>query len=220
MPESSPPGTNVRREPTRTRTSVSCSHVSHEREKGQSGSLQLASAALRGGRCGHPSPHVDLQFRFWRSSDFFVIIPIFSLIGLVAIAVVIRGQPRRSLAIVSMLVAFWAVSWVLQRNELKMRTEVRWLFRSKDYKTQVLAQPVLANGELRHIEWDGWGGPGAGDTVVYLVFDPTDSLAAAASSHESGKFKGIPCEIPDVRRLEKNWYTALFYADADWDHCA
>ena len=84
-----------------------------------------------------------------------------------------------------------------------MRSEVRWLWSSKTYKAQVLAQPVPANGDLRHIEWDGWGFAGS-DTVVYLVFDPTDSLATAASSHGPGNFKGIPCEVPEVRRLEKS----------------
>ena len=99
-----------------------------------------------------------------------------------------------------------------------MRSEVRWLWSSKTYKAQVLAQPVPANGDLRHIEWDGWGFAG-NDTVVYLVFDPTDSLATAASSHGPGKFKGIHCPVPEVRRLEKSWYTVLFYTDTAWNSC-
>ena len=28
---------------------------------------------------------------------------------------------------------------------------------SHRYKVEVLAQPAPANGELKHIEWDGWG---------------------------------------------------------------
>lgn len=51
----------------------------------------------------------------------------------------------------------------------------RWMFWSGSYKAQVLAQPDSTNNELKHIEWDGWGGAGM-DTTVYLVFDPTDSL--------------------------------------------
>lgn len=156
---------------------------------------------------------------FWGILGFFVIIPILSFVGLVAIAAVIRGQPRRSLAIVSAMVAFCAVVGVLEGYEFKTRNEVRWLFKSKDYKAQVLAQSVPANGELKHIEWDGWGFPGAGDSVVYLVFDPNDSLAAAASSRRPGKFNRIPCEVPEVRRLERNWYTVLFYTDTSWGHC-
>jgi len=51
---------------------------------------------------------------------------------------------------------------------------------------------------------------------VFLVFDPTDSLSAAAKSHSPGKFKGIPCEVPLVRRLESHWYTVRFYTDEYW----
>jgi hypothetical protein len=65
-------------------------------------------------------------------------------------------------------------------NSLELRTTIRWLLWSKDYKTKVLTQPNSAKGELKHIEWDGWGFPGAGDTVVYLVFDPDDSLSTEA----------------------------------------
>jgi hypothetical protein len=82
-----------------------------------------------------------------------------------------------------------------------------------------MAQPTPPNGELRHIEWDGWGGFGAGDTVVYLVFDPDDSLAEPAHKHLSGKFKGIPCDVPKVHRLERNWYTVLYYTDYEWSNC-
>jgi hypothetical protein len=148
------------------------------------------------------------------------VIPIVSFVLLViAIAFAIRRKPRRALAIIPALFVFWVVSWVLLRNDLPMRSEVRWLWNSKAYKAQVLAQPAPVNGELRHIEWDGWGFPGAGDTVVYLVFDPNDSLAATVSSRVSGKFNGIPCEVPQVRRLESNWYTLLFYTDTTWGHC-
>jgi hypothetical protein len=156
---------------------------------------------------------------FWGVLGFFVGIPILSIVGLVAIAAVIRGQPRRSLAIVSAMVAFCAVVGVLERYEFKTRTEVRWLWNSEAYKAQVLAQPAPVNGELRHIEWDGWGFPGAGDTVVYLVFAPNDSLTEPTRNHAPGRFSGIPCKVPGVHRLEKDWYTVLFYTDWDWNHC-
>jgi hypothetical protein len=97
----------------------------------------------------------------------------------------------------------------------------RWLILSGRYKSRVLAQPALA-GELKHIASDGWGWGGQ-DTTVYLVFDPTDSLSAAASNHKPGKFNGIPCEVALVRRMERQWYTAQFYADEYWsrrtDYC-
>ena len=58
---------------------------------------------------------------------------------------------------------------------------------------------------------------GAGqDTIVYLVFDPTDALSSAAKKHQPGKFSGIPCEVPLVDRIEEEWYTVRFYTDENW----
>ncbi|MGC2528472.1 MAG: hypothetical protein WA639_12040, partial [Candidatus Acidiferrum sp.] len=96
----------------------------------------------------------------------------------------------------------------------KSSSAVRWLFFSHGYKSEVLAQSPK-NGELKHIEWDGWGWAGQ-DTTVYLVFDPTDSLSAAAKGNHPGKFDGIPCEVPVVHRLESYWYTVQFYTDEFW----
>jgi hypothetical protein len=117
-----------------------------------------------------------------------------------------------------MLVTYWAVALPLFRNSFELHSTARWLFRAKDYKTEVLAQPEPGSVTLRHIEWDSWGLPVA-YTNSYLVFDPTDSLSRAARSHSPGKFSGIPCEVYRVRRLESYYYTVLFYTDTDWDHC-
>jgi len=68
---------------------------------------------------------------------------------------------------------------------------------------------------LKHIEWDGWGWGGQ-DTTVYLVFDPTNSLSAAAKVGQPGKFSGIPCEVFLVHRLESQWYTVQFYTNEFW----
>jgi amino acid transporter len=119
-----------------------------------------------------------------------------------------------------MLIVFCAASWLMVRHSLDIRTSSRWLLRSKEYKSEVLAQPEPSNGALRHIEWDGWGFPGAGDTSVYLVYDPTNSLGSAARSGAPAQVSGIPCEVPSVRRLEDKWYTVLFYTEADWERCA
>jgi hypothetical protein len=147
-------------------------------------------------------------------------VPAMSLVlVIIGIVFAIRREPGRALAIVFALFVFWIVSWALLRNQLPMRSEVRWLWSSKAYKAQVLAQPVPANGDLRHIEWDGWGFPGAGDTVVYLVFAPDDSLEQSPKNQASGKFTGLPCEVDEIHRLEKDWYTVLFYTDTDWGHC-
>jgi hypothetical protein len=91
----------------------------------------------------------------------------------------------------------------------------RWLIWSRSYQSTVLAQPDLRDGYLKHVEWDYWGWSGQ-ETEVYVVFDPTDSLFPAASSHQPGKYRGIPCEVFRVRRLESHWYTVQFYTDEGW----
>lgn len=145
-----------------------------------------------------------------------VVTPIISL-TLLVIALCKRG--RSGLVVLSMLVVYWAVSWGLIKNSLELCSTARWIFKSTAYKAEVMTQPNAANRELKHIEWDGWGFPGAGDTVVYLVYDPSDSLSAAAKSHSSGKFSGIPCEVSRVRRLESHYYSVLFYTETNWDGC-
>lgn len=91
----------------------------------------------------------------------------------------------------------------------------KWLLWSHHYQAEVLTQPESTNGELKHAEWDVWGWVGM-DTVVYVVFDPTDSLAQAARSQQPGKYAGLPCRVFLVRRLERHWYTVRFYTDKEW----
>ena len=112
--------------------------------------------------------------------------------------------------LVSLFLIAVAIAW----NVYTIRTATRWFVWSHRYKAEVLAQPN-ATGELKHIEWDGWGWAGQ-DTTVYLVFDPTDSLSTASRNHRPGKFNGIPCEVPVVDRMEKNWYAVQFYTDEWW----
>ena len=146
-----------------------------------------------------------------------VIAPLVCLICLVLLATAaIRKRPRQCLSTLLTLVAFLAVSGALLKNEGALRPSIRWLLWSHRFKAELMAQENPSNAELKHIEWDGWGFPGAGDTTVYLVFDPTDSLAVAAKSHQPGKFHGIPCNVPRVSRLESRWYAVLFYTDERW----
>ena len=119
---------------------------------------------------------------------------------------------------VGALIAVLTLSAGLVWNYSAIRNTARWWLWSHQYKSGVLAQPSSVNRELRHIEWDGWGFAGA-DTTVYLVFDPTDSLSVAARNHQPGKFSGIPCEVPSVRRLESHWYTVQFYTNESWGKC-
>jgi hypothetical protein len=117
-----------------------------------------------------------------------------------------------TLAAVALLTAALVLAW----NTYTIRTAIRWFAWSRDYKAHVLAQPASATGDLKHIEWDvsGWGP--IGPTIVYLVFDPTDSLSAAAQSDHPGRFSGVPCEVPRVQRLESQWYAVTFYTEESW----
>ncbi len=146
------------------------------------------------------------------------IVAVGPIISIALLRIAIRKKRRRRLSILSMLAVYCAISAALVGNFFAVRTAARWFVWSHDYKAKVLAQPASANGELRHVEWDGWGWAGQ-DTTVFLVFDPADSLSAAAMSHQPGKFNGIPCEVPLVRRLESHWYTVRFYTDEYWGRC-
>ena len=138
-------------------------------------------------------------------------------IFLVVYVTVGKGRERRS-TLLSALAAVWLVSFLCFAYQPRLRTTARWLAWSGQYKNEVFAQKTPTEGELQHVEWDGWGFAGM-DTTVYLVFDPTDSLSSAASTHQSGKFAGIPCEVPKVSRLENQWYAVTFYTNQDWARC-
>ncbi|MGD0404037.1 MAG: hypothetical protein ABSB66_12670 [Candidatus Acidiferrales bacterium] len=149
----------------------------------------------------------------------FVVVPIISLLLIVfAVLSLIARKNRRCLAILLMLAIFWLLSVPLFQNYLAIRSAARWMIWSNDFKAMVAAQPAPANGNVKHLDWDGWGWGGE-NTAVYLVFDPTDSLSPAASSHQPGKFTGLPCKVVRVLRLEPNWYAAQFYTATDWNHC-
>jgi hypothetical protein len=131
----------------------------------------------------------------------------------------IADHSKRPLVFVALLgAAVLIVSITLIENYEAFRNAIKWFVWSQTYKSEVLAQPDPAHGELKHIEWDGWGWAGQ-DTTVFLVFDPKDSLSTAALSHQPGKFSGIPCEVFRVRRLESHWYTAQLYTNENWSRC-
>jgi hypothetical protein len=177
---------------------------------------RLPLAALLG------TPLVFLIVAIFQSESLvylFFVVPIISVVLIVfAVYGAIAGKKRRSVSILSMIAIFWVLSVPLFKNYLAVRSAARWLVGSGDYKANVVAQPTPANGDLKHLDWDGWGWGGE-STEVYLVFDPTDSLSVAARSHQPGKFNGLPCKVDRVLRLERNWYAAQFYTGTDWDHC-
>jgi hypothetical protein len=146
----------------------------------------------------------------------FLVVPGILIMGL---CVLIFAAFRKNLGIALMVATFWTASALLFIYPSEIQSPIKWLLWSSEYKKQVLAQPVSSNGDFKHIEWDGWGWAGI-NTSIYLVYDPTDSLAAAAKSHQPGKFKGIPCQVPWVRRMQSHWYTVMFYTEEDWSGCS
>ena len=133
----------------------------------------------------------------------FVAAPIISFILLI-VALFFTGKRARAVSVLRMIEVYAALSWSLFKNAQESPWATRWLLWSREYKSKVVAQSGTAIGELRHIDWDGWGGIRAGDTSAYLVFDPNDALRAAAKSRLPGKHAGIPCPVYRVRRFESH----------------
>jgi hypothetical protein len=148
----------------------------------------------------------------------FLVVPGLIVLGITAL---IYAAVKRELHIVVMVVVFWAASAFLFLGSLPVHLFAKWLLKSHEYKSEVLAQPDSANGELKHIEYDGWGWAGQ-DTSVFLVFDPTDSLSGPAKNAVWGKVNGIPCEVSQVRRMQSHWYLVFFDGFVDqssWRRC-
>jgi hypothetical protein len=143
----------------------------------------------------------------------FLIVPCLALSGVCAL---LYAAIRKELLTAVMVVAFCAVSAVAFVYNVPIRTFTKWALLSGCYKHEVLASPTV-NGDLKHIESDSAGFAGI-DSTTFLVFDPTNSLAAAAQNGQSGKLKGIPCEVGYVRRMESHWY--LVFTDLyAWGRC-
>lgn len=80
-----------------------------------------------------------------------------AIVGLILLVILFRTIRRQTMAALSMVAVFGAASWLLFRVSDDVHTTGRWLIQSGRYKTEILAQPNPANGELKHAEWDGWG---------------------------------------------------------------
>jgi hypothetical protein len=149
----------------------------------------------------------------------FVGVPVISLLAAVVLFVFAKRKKRApSLPVFLSFPVYWVVSCVFFANMQAVRDHARWVLGSRGYEAELLAQAEPASGELRHIEWDGWGFAGS-ETNEYLVFDPSDSLASAVRKRPAGKLGGIPCEVPQVRRLERYWYSVEFYSNSSWEQC-
>jgi hypothetical protein len=129
-----------------------------------------------------------------------------------------NNQGPQRVAVLSTFAVFVVFTAVLFTHFIEIRDAVRWFFYGPTLKAETLAQPDSKPTSLKHTEWEGWGFAGS-DTTVYLVFDPTDTLASAANTRNSGKFGLLPCDVYRVRRRENGWYTVQFYTDTAWEDC-
>jgi hypothetical protein len=141
-----------------------------------------------------------------------VAIALVSTLSLVVLATIKKGKQRSST--LTVLVVYVLASLLMLTHYSFVRDHVRWLVLSGGYKARVLVQPAPINDAFRHAEWDVWGF--LDETTAFLVFDPTNSLAAASGAESPVKAHGLPCDVFRVRRLESHWYAVLFYTDTYW----
>jgi hypothetical protein len=125
-----------------------------------------------------------------------------------------RREEGQHLSAFSVIAPYLIALTLLLSNYSLVRDHLRWICFSRSYKLAVLAQP--SDGQLKHAEWGGWGFAGAGDTTVFLVFDPTDALASASNKLPPVAASGLPCDVVRVRRMQRQWYAVLFYTDTYW----
>jgi hypothetical protein len=134
-------------------------------------------------------------------------------IVLIVRAVARGGNQRR--VVLSALAGWLLAATLLMTHYTLARDHLRWLFLSGVYKARVLAHPASSKQDLQHAEWDSWG-LAVIDTTVFLVFDPTDSLAGLSDAQPPIRAHGLPCEVVRVRQLDRQWYAVLFYTDTYW----
>lgn len=143
-----------------------------------------------------------------------------TIVGILALAIGIALRvARRRTSLVLTLVTFLIVTFGVVISQHQIRPHLLWLLWSNRYKSEVLANSADASGEFKHLEWDGdgWGSGVTGDWMGYIVFDPSDSLSAATKNNFPAGYKGIPCKVMLVRRLEKQWYSVVLDMNQFWD---
>jgi hypothetical protein len=166
------------------------------------------------------APVLFIPLVLW-SADFgpiFYFFPVAPLVCLVLLITFFLSKHQKP-AIACMLLVYCASSWILDHNAQDIRSHLRWPFQSHEYKTKLLAQPVPTDDELRHIAWERYGWVTI-NTDIDLVYDPNDVLLNQLSTHDEGKFSGIPCPVRLVHRLEPHWFTVQFYTSTSWNECS
>lgn len=197
-----------------------------EVERAEARTPKMYRFAWRLPLCAAASAVVVMLLLFVYGSDFglffiFFIVPTLCLAFLALLVVVAVRRTGRALSWLLAAVVFLVVSGVMLTTRDVVRPSLRWLLWSHRIKAQVLAQPA-SDEEFKHVEWDSWGGPPVGDRTAYVVYDPSDSLLAATKDRRPAiykKYKGIPCEVDSVHRLESRWYSVVLQMNAEWESC-
>ena len=154
------------------------------------------------------SPGFDLG----QPAYFLLVVPVLALILLV------RAFLRRTRRAWLVLCVFCCISVACFKAAYFLRVHGRWMWLASTAKRQVLAQGPPSAGQLRHMDWDGWG-MFAQDTEVYLVTDPINATIAVTGSADGLKAKGVPCPFWRSYRLEPHWYAFVFFTNTSWDSC-
>jgi len=144
-----------------------------------------------------------------------------AILGALALllAIALHGGRGRRIMSVAVFGAFLTVTAGMVVLQWHTRPHLLWLIWSHRYKSEVLVGSAAGNGEFKHMEWDGdgWGDGVSGDWMGYVVYDPSDSLSAATKNNAPTEYKGIPCKVILVRRLERQWYSVVLDMNQFWD---
>lgn len=129
-----------------------------------------------------------------------------------------KGRQMR-VRVVMVFATFLAVTAVVVLNQSHVRARLHWLVWSQRYKSEVLASTARPDGSLStsNGNGDGWGSGATGDWMSYVVFDPSDSLSEATKKNVPAQYRGIPCTVIRIRRLETHWYSVVLDMNEFWD---
>jgi hypothetical protein len=118
--------------------------------------------------------------------------------------------------LVLVALGFLGASVLMFLSTQHLRPWARWLVGSGHFKQEVQLQPANPRTGIRFMEWDGWGFAGS-DTIVFLVFDPTDMLGEGLRKHTPSRFAEFAQHVWFYERLERCWYSVTFYTNDPWD---
>jgi len=124
------------------------------------------------------------------------------------------AKGKTKLVCLGVFCLFALTSWQMLRHIETIRAEPRWLVSSRHWKEAVGEQPAMDASGMKCLTWDTWGWVDI-RTEAYLVFSPDDALRNYSPTHLSG----LPQEVSQVQRLEKQWYSVTFYANEGWKGC-